>query len=145
MEMDTGIDIKELKCFASVVENKSFSRAAVQLNLTQPTVSNHISKLERKLGVCLIVRTSKESYASDAGKVYYRYIKDILRLRQKVIALVSRYSMDTWKYYITREKIVSDIFSRLQYCVNHFEVTNVSANHDLIELITEDIEDSAGL
>ena len=38
---------------------------------------------------------------------------------------------------------MSDIFLRLQYCVNHFEVTNVDANHDLMKLITEDIEDPA--
>ena len=71
MEIDTGIDIKELKCFSSVVESRSFSRAARQLNLTQPTVSNHIANLERKLGICLVVRTTNETYASDAGKVYY--------------------------------------------------------------------------
>lgn len=94
MEIDTGIDIKALKCFASVVENKSFSRAARQLKLTQPTVSAHISTLEQKLGIRLIVRNSKESYASDAGWVYYHYIKDILRLRQKAIDSILRYSID---------------------------------------------------
>lgn len=95
MKIDTGIDIKELRCFASVVENRSFSRAAKQLNLTQPTVSVHISTLEQKLGICLIVRASKESYASDAGRVYYHYIKDIFRLRQKAIDSISRYSTGT--------------------------------------------------
>ena len=94
MEIDTGIDIKELKCFASVVESRSFSRAARQLNLSQPTVSNHIANLERKLGICLVVRTTKETYASDAGKVYYHYIKDIFRLHQSAIEQISRYSAD---------------------------------------------------
>lgn len=94
MGIDTGIDFKELKCFASVVENNSFSRAAKQLDLSQPTVSNHIANLERKLGICLVVRTTKKAYASDAGKVYYRYIKDIFRLRQNAIEQITRYSAD---------------------------------------------------
>ena len=68
IEFDTGIDIRKLKCSVTVVENKSFSRAAKQLDLTQPTVSAHISALEQKLGVHLIVRAPKEHYASDAGK-----------------------------------------------------------------------------
>lgn len=36
---------------------------------------------------------------------------------------------------------MSDTFPWLQYCVNHFEVTNIGANHDLMELFVEDIEE----
>ena len=48
--MDIDMDIKELEAFVYVVENCSFSRAAELLHLTQPTISSHISALERKLG-----------------------------------------------------------------------------------------------
>ena len=92
MGIDTGIDMKELRCFTSVVENNSFSRAARQLNLTQPTVSKHVANLQRKLGICLIVRTTKETRASEAGRVYYRYIKDILCLSKNAAEQISRYS-----------------------------------------------------
>ena len=47
--MDIDMDIKELEAFVYVVENCSFSRAAELLHLTQPTISSHISALERKL------------------------------------------------------------------------------------------------
>lgn len=40
---------------------------------------------------------------------------------------------------------MSDMFPWLQYCVNHFEVTNVGTNHDLMGLFTEDIDDPVGL
>ena len=33
----------------------------------------------------------------------------------------------------------------LQYCVNHFEVTNIGTNHDLMELFTEEIEEPTEL
>lgn len=36
---------------------------------------------------------------------------------------------------------MSDTFPWLSSCVNHFEVTNVGANHDLMGLFTEDVED----
>ena len=57
--MDIDMDIKELEAFVYVVENCSFSRAAELLHLTQPTISSHISALERKLGIKLVVRTTK--------------------------------------------------------------------------------------
>ena len=59
--MDIDMDIKELEAFVYVVENCSFSRAAELLHLTQPTISSHISALERKLGIKLVVRTTKET------------------------------------------------------------------------------------
>lgn len=40
---------------------------------------------------------------------------------------------------------MSNTFPWLQYCVNHFEVTNVGANHDLMELFEEDIDDPMSL
>lgn len=40
---------------------------------------------------------------------------------------------------------MSDAFPWLQYCVNHFEVTNVGANHDLMDLFTEEIEEPIAL
>ena len=75
MEFDTGIDIKELKCFVTVVENKSFSRAAKQLNLTQPTVSAHISALEQKLGVRLIVLKILEVCRMECVNMIYSIYK----------------------------------------------------------------------
>ena len=69
------IDIKELEAFVAVVDRGSFSRAAESLYLTQPTISAHVSALERKLNIKLLVRTTKEIYPSDAGE-------PALRLRQ---------------------------------------------------------------
>ena len=71
--MDIDMDIKELEAFVYVVENCSFSRAAELLHLTQPTISSHVSALERKLNIKLIVRTTKETYPSDAGKLSGRW------------------------------------------------------------------------
>ena len=86
------IDIKELEAFVAVVDHSSFSRAAKSLYLTQPTVSTHIAVLERKLGLKLLVRTTKEVYPSDAGKILYGYAKDILRLRESAVQALHVFS-----------------------------------------------------
>ena len=92
--MDIDMDIKELEAFVYVVENCSFSRAAELLHLTQPTISSHVSALERKLNIKLIVRTTKETYPSDAGKLLYRYAKEILQVRENAAAALKSFSQE---------------------------------------------------
>ena len=88
------MDIKELEAFAYVVENCSFSRAAELLHLTQPTISSHVSALERKLNIKLIVRTTKETYPSDAGKLLYKYAKEILQVRENAAIALRNFSQE---------------------------------------------------
>ena len=92
--MDIDMDIKELEAFVYVVENCSFSRAAELLHLTQPTISSHISALERKLNIKLVVRTTKETYPSDAGKLLYRYAKEILQVRENAALALRNFSQE---------------------------------------------------
>ena len=54
------MEFKQLEAFVAVVENKSFSEAARQLNLTQPTISAHINSLEQELNSRLLIRTTKK-------------------------------------------------------------------------------------
>ncbi len=88
------IDMKELEAFSSVVDKGSFSRAAEVLYLTQPTVSAHVASLERKLGVKLLIRTTKEIYPSEAGNLLYDYAKEILRLRSSAVQAIQALSSE---------------------------------------------------
>ena len=92
--MNVDIDMKDLEAFVCVVEKKNFSRAAEALYLAQPTVSAHVASLERKLGIRLLVRTAKEIYPSEAGKLVYGYAADILRLRREVADAVKSFSSE---------------------------------------------------
>ena len=80
MYIDTGIDIRQLKCFIYVVETNSFSKAAEGLSLKQSTVSAHILALEHKIGMNLIIRERNGSRPSEAGKILYCHAKEILHL-----------------------------------------------------------------
>lgn len=92
--VNVDIDMKELEAFVCVVEKKNFSRAAEALYLAQPTVSAHVASLERKLGIRLLVRTAKEIYPSEAGKLVYNYAADILRLRREVVDAVKSFGSE---------------------------------------------------
>ncbi|MCD6200021.1 MAG: LysR family transcriptional regulator [Deltaproteobacteria bacterium] len=74
------LDIRQLQIFLAVWENRSFSRAAHDVYLTQPTVSGHIRALEETLGVRLFDRSGKDVTPTKAGEVLYPFARQILRL-----------------------------------------------------------------
>lgn len=74
--------IEEMKTFIAVVEENNFTRAGEKINLSQPSVSLHINKLEKYFDETLINRSSKEKkiHITENGKVLYMRIKEILKV-----------------------------------------------------------------
>lgn len=63
------MDINQLKCFLAVVREKNFTRAAKSCNMTQPSLSYQISRLEEELGESLFVRKPRTVELKDSGKI----------------------------------------------------------------------------
>jgi DNA-binding transcriptional LysR family regulator len=73
-----SIDLKQLKYFLAVAEEKSFSRAAERLHISQPPLSQQIMKLESELGVRLFARTTRTFELTVAGKALMNEAADLL-------------------------------------------------------------------
>lgn len=67
-----------MRLFVRVADSGSFSRAAVDLELGQPTVSRRIQDLEASLGATLFQRTTRALSLTEAGQRFYRRAVDIL-------------------------------------------------------------------
>ncbi len=78
------MNLKQLEAFVQVAEGGSFSKAAKELYLTQPTISAHIASLEKELNVRLFVRNTKEVAMSEDGRDLYRYARQMVDLERKI-------------------------------------------------------------
>jgi len=85
------MDIHRLEVFCRVVEMRSFTKAAEVVFLTQPTVSEHLRALEEMVGEKLVDRLGREVLPTPAGKILYRYARDIIRLRNEAIQAIANY------------------------------------------------------
>ncbi|MEW6377218.1 MAG: selenium metabolism-associated LysR family transcriptional regulator [Thermodesulfobacteriota bacterium] len=86
------IDFRHLETFCRVAGLKSFTKAAEDLCLTQPTVSGHILSLEQSLSLRLFDRAGREARLTKAGEVFLRYASKILILRKELLNALSEFS-----------------------------------------------------
>lgn len=86
------MDIRKLDAFCKIVELGSFTKAAQAMQLSQPTVSDHIRNLEEELGQKLVDRLGREAEPTPVGQLLYSYAIRILRLQQETLQAVAQYS-----------------------------------------------------
>ena len=64
-----------MQTFVKVIDTGSFSATARQLRVGQPAVSKVVAQLEERLGVTLLLRTSRSFRATEAGQIFYERAK----------------------------------------------------------------------
>lgn len=75
-----------LKTFVAIAETLSFTRAAEQLQLSQPTVSQHIRKLEAAAGRVLVARDTRDVRLTDNGDAMVGFARTILAAHDEATA-----------------------------------------------------------
>jgi LysR family transcriptional regulator, low CO2-responsive transcriptional regulator len=73
------VSLRQLKVFEAAATNRSFSKAAQILHLTQPGVSMHIKELEINAGLPLFERVGKRLFVTEAGQELLSRAREILR------------------------------------------------------------------
>ena len=79
------MEFRQLEAYIKVVELGSFSKAAKELHVSQPSVSTYISSLERELGTTLLNRSTKVISPTLAGERFLTKAKELIALRSESI------------------------------------------------------------
>ncbi len=78
--MISGMDrITGVQLFIRIVETGSFSKASVDLGVTQPTATKHVAAVEARLGARLLNRNTRGVSTTEIGALYYEKCKTIQR------------------------------------------------------------------
>ncbi len=79
------MELRVLKYFLAVARHENISKAADELNLTQPTLSRQIAELEEELGATLLVRGKRRTQLTEAGRLLKMRAEEITSLANKTV------------------------------------------------------------
>ncbi len=77
------MDLKQMRYFLAVAEERNFTRAAERLHIAQPPLTRQIQALEDDVGAALFVRTSKGVALTEAGQALLAEVPNLLALAQR--------------------------------------------------------------
>lgn len=80
------MDLRVLRYFLMVAKEQSFTKAAKQLNITQPTLSRQLAALEEKLGVKLFNRGGHSITLTNEGLLLKRRALELVDLEDKIVS-----------------------------------------------------------
>ena len=79
------LDFKELEAFVWAVRLGSFRKAAMRLHLTQPSISERISRLESSVGEVLLERSARPIQPTMRGREFFVHAERLLQQRDAAI------------------------------------------------------------
>ncbi|MDR6552362.1 LysR family transcriptional regulator [Paenibacillus qinlingensis] len=77
------MDIRQLRYFIAIAEEKQITAAAQRLHMTQPPLGQQLKLIEQELGVDLILRTGKVIELTEAGQALYKHALHLTKLMEE--------------------------------------------------------------
>ena len=116
------IDLKLLRCFCTIVEEKSFTAAQAALNLSQSTLSEHLKSLEIRLGTRLCRRGPKGFKLFREGEVVYLAAKELFASVETFKQRASNLNQSTsYELYVgVQDGIVENPSARIDEAIKRF-------------------------
>lgn len=85
----SGLSLRDLEYAVAIADEGHFGRAAERCNVSQPTLSVQVRKLEAALGLALFERSNRRVLLTEAGQGIVRQARTVLAEAQRLLALAS--------------------------------------------------------
>lgn len=133
------MEIRHLRYFVAVVEERSFTKASSRLFIAQPPLSRQIQNLEDELGLQLLERGSRPVKTTEAGQFFYQYAKRVLTNIDQMVAMTKQ--VGVFDKVINIGFVGSLLFGLLPKVIYNFRQLQPHLKIELIEMNTlEQIE-----
>src|SRR5690348_3740626 len=72
------MELRQLRSFVVLAEERHFGRAAARLHIAQPALSQQVARLERELGLPLLTRTTRRVELTEGGRRFAEHARSVL-------------------------------------------------------------------
>jgi DNA-binding transcriptional LysR family regulator len=130
------MELRHLRYFVAVAEERNFTRAAQRLNIAQPPLSRQIQQLEENLGVQLLERNSRPLKLTETGKFFYSHAAQLLSQTADLESMTRR--VGNIERSLSIGFVGSTLYGMLPKIIRRFRDENTTVELSLHEMSTMD-------
>ncbi|CAD6559125.1 LysR family transcriptional regulator [Paraburkholderia metrosideri] len=130
------MELRHLRYFVAVAEERNFTRAAQRLNIAQPPLSRQIQQLEETLGVQLLERNSRPLKLTETGKFFYSHAAQLLAQTADLESMTRR--VGNIERSLSVGFVGSTLYGMLPKIIRRFRDQNPTVELSLHEMSTMD-------
>ncbi|WP_244818234.1 LysR family transcriptional regulator [Caballeronia sp. Lep1P3] len=130
------MELRHLRYFVAVAEERNFTRAAERLNIAQPPLSRQIQQLEDMLGVQLLERNSRPLKLTETGKFFYLHAAQLLAQTSELESMTRR--VGNIERSLSIGFVGSTLYGMLPKIIRRFRDENPTVELSLHEMSTMD-------
>jgi LysR family transcriptional regulator, benzoate and cis,cis-muconate-responsive activator of ben and cat genes len=129
------MDLRQLRYFVTLANERNFSRAADRLHIAQPPLSRQIQQLEGEVGAELIDRSSRPLKLTEPGRLFYEQAVQVLSRVEEMRTMMKR-ALKIEKRRFVIGFVGSVLYGHLPELIREFRRAAPEVELNLIELVT---------
>ncbi|MFD1561112.1 LysR family transcriptional regulator [Paraburkholderia silviterrae] len=128
------MELRHLRYFVAVAEERNFTRAAQRLHIAQPPLSRQIQQLEEMLGVQLFERDSRPLKLTDTGRFFYQHAVQLLAQTAELESMTRR--VGKIERSLSVGFVASTLYGMLPKIIRRYRQENGAVELSLVEMTT---------